>query len=57
MASIIERIDLDCASNLMRVLIKLTAAFIVESRRKHELEAAMYDAFQSVFPDLKPILK
>jgi len=26
-ASIIERIDLGCASNLMRVLISLTAAF------------------------------
>lgn len=32
-------------------------SFIVQSCRKHELEAAMYDAFQSVFPDLKPILK
>ena len=30
MASIIERIDLGCASNLMGVLIKLTAAITAE---------------------------
>ena len=29
MASIIERIDLGCASNLMRVLISLTAASFI----------------------------
>ena len=32
-------------------------SFIVQSRHKHELEAAMHEAFQLVFPDLKPILK
>ena len=32
-------------------------SFIVQSSHKPELEAAMHQAFQSVFPGLKPILK
>lgn len=32
-------------------------SFIVQSCHKPELEAAMHQAFQSVFPGLKPILK
>ena len=37
MAPIIERIDLGCASNLMRVLISLTAALpkIIRASRDH----------------------
>ena len=47
MASIIERIVLGCASNLMRVLIKLTAPFAANLTAFNDTKSRVFHLMQS----------
>jgi hypothetical protein len=55
-ASIIERIDLGCASNLMRVLISLTAPNVAQALRTHGLAIPLVQFADTVDAALEIIL-